>query len=122
MPTESNPPCPLDVRSAKHYVFLDPDPKQFKIDATNARVSLPKLGWIRLRLSRDILGTARNITVSCTRDRLRAPRSAWTWASPASPRSTIASPGQALASGHACSRDRLCAGIACVPGARSSAK
>jgi putative transposase len=43
-----------------------PDAKQFKIEQANARVFLPKLGWMRLRLSRKILGTAKNITVSCT--------------------------------------------------------
>ena len=43
-----------------------PDARQFKIDAGNSRVFLPKLGWLRYRNSRDILGTARNITVSNT--------------------------------------------------------
>jgi putative transposase len=41
-----------------------PDAKQFKIDAGNSRVFLPKLGWLRYRNSRDMLGTAKNITVS----------------------------------------------------------
>jgi putative transposase len=44
--------------------FRYPDQKQFKIDAGNSRVFLPKLGWIRYRNSRDMLGTAKNITVS----------------------------------------------------------
>jgi len=44
--------------------FRYPDAKQFKIDAGNSRVFLPKLGWIRYRNSREILGTAKNITVS----------------------------------------------------------
>ena len=44
--------------------FRYPDSKQFKIDAGNSRVFLPKLGWIRYRNSRDILGTPKNITVS----------------------------------------------------------
>ena len=44
--------------------FRYPDPKQFKIEQGNNRVFLPKLGWIRYRNSRDILGTAKNITVS----------------------------------------------------------
>lgn len=44
--------------------FRYPDAKQFKIDAGNSRVFLPKLGWIRYRNSRDILGTPKNITVS----------------------------------------------------------
>ncbi len=44
--------------------FRYPDAKQFKIDAGNNRVFLPKLGWLRYRNSRNILGTAKNITVS----------------------------------------------------------
>ena len=44
--------------------FRYPDQKQFKIDAGNSRVFLPKLGWIRYRNSRDVLGCAKNITVS----------------------------------------------------------
>jgi len=39
-------------------------PQGFKIDQPNSRIFLPKLGWIRYRNSRDILGTAKNITVS----------------------------------------------------------
>ena len=46
--------------------FRYPDAKQFKIDAGNSRLFLPKLGWIRYRNSRDMLGTAKNITVSST--------------------------------------------------------
>ena len=34
--------------------FRYPDPKQFKIDAGNRRVFLPRLGWLRYRNSRDI--------------------------------------------------------------------
>jgi putative transposase len=44
--------------------FRYPDAKQFKIEAGNSRVFLPKLGWIRYRNSRDILGTPKNVTVS----------------------------------------------------------
>ena len=44
--------------------FRYPDAKQFKIDAGNSRVFLPKLGWLRYRNSRELLGTAKNITVS----------------------------------------------------------
>jgi len=43
--------------------FRYPDSKQFKIDEQNSRIFLPKLGWIRYRNSRDILGTAKNITI-----------------------------------------------------------
>jgi putative transposase len=44
--------------------FRYPDSKQFKIDASNSRIFLPKLGWLRYHNSRDILGTAKNVTVS----------------------------------------------------------
>ena len=45
--------------------FRYPDPKQIKLDIINSRISLPKLGWIRYRNSRDVLGEVRNVTVSC---------------------------------------------------------
>jgi putative transposase len=39
-------------------------PQGFRLDQSNNRVFLPKLGWIRYRNSRDIPGTVKNITVS----------------------------------------------------------
>ncbi|QTR45638.1 transposase [Thiothrix litoralis] len=44
--------------------FRYPDPKQIKLDPDNSRIFLPKLGWIRYRNSRDVLGELRNVTVS----------------------------------------------------------
>lgn len=44
--------------------FRYPDPKQVKLDQTNGRIFLPKLGWLRYRNSRDVLGTVKNVTVS----------------------------------------------------------
>jgi putative transposase len=44
--------------------FRYPDPKQFKLDQVNGRIFLPKLGWMRLHLSRAVVGAARNATVS----------------------------------------------------------
>ncbi|WP_454692572.1 RNA-guided endonuclease InsQ/TnpB family protein [Achromobacter aloeverae] len=44
--------------------FRYPDAKQFKLDETNHRIFLPKLGWMRLRLSRAVLGKPCNATVS----------------------------------------------------------
>ena len=44
--------------------FRYPDPKQIKLDQGNGRIFLPKLGWMRLRLSRKVLGDVRNATVS----------------------------------------------------------
>ena len=44
--------------------FRFPDSKQFDVDQGNSRIKFPKLGWMRYRNSRDILGTAKNITIS----------------------------------------------------------
>jgi len=44
--------------------FRYPDPKQIKLDQINDRIFLPKLGWLRYRNSRDVLGEVRNVTVS----------------------------------------------------------
>jgi putative transposase len=39
-------------------------PQGFEGDNQNGRIKLPKLGWMRYRKSRDILGEASNVTVS----------------------------------------------------------
>ena len=44
--------------------FRYPDPKQIKLDQGNSRIFLPKLGWLRYRNSRKVLGTVKNVTVS----------------------------------------------------------
>lgn len=44
--------------------FRFPDAKQFEIDEANSRIKLPKLGWVKYRNSRDIIGVPRNITLS----------------------------------------------------------
>jgi putative transposase len=44
--------------------FRYPDPKQVKLDQVNSRIFLPKLGWLRYRNSRDVLGAVKNVTVS----------------------------------------------------------
>lgn len=44
--------------------FRYPDPKQIKLDQPNHRLFLPKLGGLRVRFSREVLGTAKNVTVS----------------------------------------------------------
>jgi putative transposase len=44
--------------------FRYPDPKQIKLDQANSRIFLPKLGWLRYRNSRAVLGTLKNATVS----------------------------------------------------------
>jgi putative transposase len=44
--------------------FRYPDPKQIKLDQANSRLFLPKLGWLRYRNSRVVLGELRYVTVS----------------------------------------------------------
>lgn len=39
-------------------------PQGVKLDQTNNRISLPKLGWIRYRNSREVIGEVKNVTVS----------------------------------------------------------
>ncbi|WP_370599186.1 transposase (plasmid) [Plesiomonas shigelloides] len=39
-------------------------PQGVKLDQANNRISLPKLGWIRYRNSRDVVGEVKNVTVS----------------------------------------------------------
>jgi putative transposase len=41
-----------------------PGPKQIQLDQANSRLSLPKLGYLRYRNSREVLGELRNVTVS----------------------------------------------------------
>jgi len=54
---------PRFKKKGQHDSFRYPDPKQFKLDQGNSRVFLPKLGWLRYRNSRDVLGTVKNVTV-----------------------------------------------------------
>lgn len=44
--------------------FRYPEPKQINLDQDNSRIFLPKLGWLRYRNSRKVLGEVRNATVS----------------------------------------------------------
>ena len=39
-------------------------PQGFKLDQANSRIFLPKLGWLRYRSSRVVLGEVKNVTVS----------------------------------------------------------
>jgi putative transposase len=56
---------PRFKRKGRGESFRYPDAKQFKLEAGNGRIFLPKLGWMRLRLSREVQGTLKNATVSC---------------------------------------------------------
>lgn len=44
--------------------FRYPDPQQIKLDQVGSRIFLPKLGWLRYRKSREVVGDLRNVTVS----------------------------------------------------------
>jgi putative transposase len=44
-------------------------PQGFELDEPHSRIRLPKLGWMRYRNSRPVLGTVRNVTVSRRADR-----------------------------------------------------
>ncbi len=39
-------------------------PQGFKIDNENGRIFLPKIGWVRYHKSQDVIGEAKNVTVS----------------------------------------------------------
>jgi putative transposase len=39
-------------------------PQGFEVDNENGRVKVPKMGWMRYRKSQDVLGEAKNITIS----------------------------------------------------------
>jgi putative transposase len=60
---------PRFKRKGQRESFRYPDAQQFKLDEANRRIFLPKLGWMRLRLSRPVLGTLKNATVSCSAGR-----------------------------------------------------
>ena len=41
-----------------------PDPKQFALDNATGRIKCPKLGWLRLRLSQQVDGAVRNVSIT----------------------------------------------------------
>jgi putative transposase len=55
---------PRFKRKGCHDSFRYPEPKQIKLDEANARIFLPKLGWLRYRNSRAVQGVVRNVTIS----------------------------------------------------------
>jgi putative transposase len=44
--------------------FRESDPQCIQLDQVNSRMQLPKIGWVRYRNSREVLGEIRNVTVS----------------------------------------------------------
>jgi putative transposase len=61
--------APRFKKKGQHDSFRYPDPKQIRLDQVGNRIFLPKLGWLRYRNSRELLGTVRNVTVSRSCDR-----------------------------------------------------
>lgn len=53
---------PTFRRKGRHESFRFPDPTQVRLRGT--KLFLPKAGWVRLRLSRPVIGTIRQATVS----------------------------------------------------------
>ncbi|HIC7210815.1 RNA-guided endonuclease InsQ/TnpB family protein [Burkholderia stabilis] len=57
---------PRFKRKGRSDSFRYPDPKQIKLDQSNSRICLPKLGWLRYRNSREVLGQVKQVTVSAS--------------------------------------------------------
>ena len=55
---------PRRKKRGRRDSFRYPAPKQIKLDQDNQRIFLPKLGWMRYRHSRNVLGKIKNVTVS----------------------------------------------------------
>ena len=60
---------PRFKKKGQHNSFRYPDPKQIRLDQGHSRLFLPKLGWLRYRKSRKVLGKLKNLTVSGSCDR-----------------------------------------------------
>jgi len=55
---------PRFKKKGQHDSFRYPNPKQIKLDQANSRLFLSKLGWLRYRNSRGVLGMVKNVTIS----------------------------------------------------------
>ena len=55
---------PKFKRKGSGDAFRYPDPKHIKLNQDKDRICLPKLGWMRYRNSREVLGELRNVTIS----------------------------------------------------------
>ncbi len=60
---------PRRKKRGRRDSFRYPEPKQIKLDQDNQRICLPKIGWVRYRHSRKVLGTIKNVTVSGSNDK-----------------------------------------------------
>lgn len=54
---------PKFAKRGQEHGIRFPDPKQFELDQVNGRIKLPKLGWVRLRQSKPVLGKPKNISI-----------------------------------------------------------
>ena len=54
---------PRFKKKGRSESFRYPDPKQIKLDQANGRLFLPKLGWLRYRNSRKVLGEVKQVAV-----------------------------------------------------------
>ena len=54
---------PRPKKRGQSMMLRFPNPTQFEIDTDHGRVKLPKLGWVRLRMSREIEGEIRNVSL-----------------------------------------------------------
>ncbi len=61
---EGRAELPRFKKKSRHDAFRYPDPKQFALDDRHGRVKLPKLGWVRYRRSRAVVGTPKQVTIS----------------------------------------------------------
>jgi putative transposase len=55
---------PTFHKKGQRSSFRESDPKCVTLDQQNSRIRLPKIGWVRYRNSREVLGTICNVTVS----------------------------------------------------------
>jgi putative transposase len=55
---------PKFKKKGQRTSYRESDPKTITFDQANNRIRLPKIGWVRYRNSRDVLGTIKNVTVS----------------------------------------------------------
>ena len=82
---------PRFKKKGQHDSFRYPDPKQIKLDQRNSRIFLPKLGWVRSRMSPSLPMVAGGSSAFRPRGRLQSlchnPHRQWasTWAPPALP-------------------------------------
>ena len=60
---------PRRKKRGRQDTFRYPEPNHIKLDQDNKRIFLPKLGWVRYRHSRQVLGTIKNVTVRGSYDK-----------------------------------------------------